>query len=288
MERSIELTRQLGDRHSEAAQLVQLGNLYMYDDELEQARRLYADAEPHLDHDPQNFMWAAVAANLGMIALDLGEYDEALTNFRLAGTRTATGNFDLDIFLRSGIGHALHGQRYHDQAIAEFTSVLEIAQRNKLPRGQALAQAGLAQVQRSIGNFDEALASGREALTLARELDLRPTECEALNAIGEIAFAMGDCDRAEEVFEQSLDRARSYEIPRYESRALEGFAHVSMARHRLSDAQRYWEESISVSPAGLLGVSYARLHLRSLGDEASVCFRCETAAVIHSKAAMNS
>ncbi|KAA2253102.1 hypothetical protein F0L68_33670 [Solihabitans fulvus] len=275
--RSLELTKQVGDTRSETAQLVQLGNLYLYEDQLEEARAIFREAEPLTEQDPSGFLRASVAINLGVIARDLGEYDQALDSLRGAVMLISSDNPDSLVFTMWSIGTVLHLLGEHDQALREFTLGLHTSRENKLERGEALAFVGLAGVNRSLGNLDESLKQGRLALTLARSHDLRATECEALNALGETTVAMRDAARAEQVFDQARERARQYGFARYEARAMDGFAHAALLRGDLNGARRYWEEATKRYPRGIADAQYAARHLVSLrGNENTTCFRCET------------
>lgn len=275
LEHSIELTRQLDDQKTETAQLVQLGNLYLHEDRFTEAREVYLRAQPLSDSDPTGFLQAGIAINLGTIARDLGEYDQALTSLRRALTMIKEDSLDTMLYTTWSIGTVLHLLGDHDRALDEFARALHTSRQHKIQRAEALALVGLAGVKRSTGELGGSLDDGRQALTLARAYDLRATECEALNALGETTIALRDAGRAEQVFEQALDRAKRYGFARYEARAMEGAAHVALLRGDLGSARRHWREALDTYPPGIADARYAEWHLASLGDDA-VCFRCAT------------
>lgn len=278
LERSIELTRQLNDVKTETAQLVQLGNLYLYEDRFEEAREVYRMAQPLADSDSTGFLRAGIAINLGTIARDLGEYEHALAGLRQALAMTNEDSPDLMLYTTWCIGTVLHLLGRHDQALDEFTRGLHTSRKLKIQRSEALALVGLAGVNRSLGQLGESLDNGRQALMLTRTHDLRATECEALNGLGETTIALREADQAEQVFEQARERAGRYGFARYEARAMDGFAHVSLLRGNLDDARRHWRTALDTYPDGFADRQYAEQHLASLDGRDGTCFRCETAA----------
>ncbi|MCE6995291.1 tetratricopeptide repeat protein [Saccharothrix sp. S26] len=279
VERALRLSRQIGATDNETAQLIDLGNLFLHEDRLQEARNIFHQAEPLTARASNTFLSLAVANNLGVICRDLGDFTQALHHLRRAETLLTAEDARSAQFISWCIGSVLHAMGAHEDARREFTRGLEMSRASGSSHGEAFARQGLCGVNRSLGNLTESLDQGRRALTTARRFELRVVECEVMNCLGETALAMGDSDRAERTFELAVEVADRFGIARYRARALEGLAHVAFTLGRLSEARRYWEQAISTYPDGMVDVEYARRHLAALDDRAIVCFRCEVASV---------
>ncbi|MFD0205634.1 MULTISPECIES: AfsR/SARP family transcriptional regulator [Saccharothrix] len=275
IERALKLSRQIGAPESETAQLVDLGNLFLHEDRLQEAREIFHQAEPLTARASNTFLSLAVANNLGVICRDLGDFTQALHHLRRAETLLTAEDVRSAQFISWCIGSVLHAMGAHEEARREFTRGLEMSTASGSSHGEAFALLGLCGVNRSLGNLTESLDQGRRALTTARRFELRVVECEVMNCLGETSLAIGDSDRAKPTFELAREVADRFGIARYRARALEGLAHVAHTRGHLTEARRYWEEAMSTYPDGMVDIEYVRRHLAALGDGTVVCFRCE-------------
>lgn len=275
IERALELSRQIGATGSETAQLIDLGNLFLHDDQLVKARDIFLEAEPLAARDPNTFLSLAVANNLGVICRDLGDFDQAMDHLRRAERLVNVEDARSAQFVSWSIGSVLHAMGAYDEARQEFTRGLKMSEASGNSHGEAFALLGLCGVNRSLGNLTESLEQGRRALTIARQFELRVIESEVMNCLGETSLASGDLARAGQTFELAADIADRFGYARYRGRALEGLAHVALARGRPEEAAGHWEEAMLTYPAGMVDVEYARRHLASLDDRTAVCFRCE-------------
>ncbi|WP_447008953.1 BTAD domain-containing putative transcriptional regulator [Saccharothrix sp. DSM 118769] len=278
IERALKLSRQIGASEGETAQLIDLGNLFLHEDRLQEARDIFLQAEPLTARAPNAFLSLAVANNLGVICRDLGDFDQALHHLRRAEALLTAEDARSAQFISWCIGSVLHAMGAHEEARREFTRGLRMSRTSGSSHGEAFALQGLCGVNRSLGNLTESLDQGRRALTTARRFELRVVECEVMNCLGETTFAMGDLDRAKRTFELAMEAADRFGIARYRARALEGLAHVAFTRGRLPEARRYWKQVMSTYPDGMVDVEYAHRHLAALDDKAVVCFRCEGAS----------
>ncbi|MCS7480361.1 BTAD domain-containing putative transcriptional regulator [Umezawaea endophytica] len=274
IERALDLSRRIGATDSETAQLIDLGNLYLHEDRLLQARTIFQQAEPLTERGSTTFPSLAVANNLGVICGDLGDFEEALVHLRRAEALVTKEDTRSAQFISWSTGSVLHAMGAHEEARREFTRGLEMSTASGSSHGEAFALLGLCGVNRSSGHLAESLDQGRRALTTARRFELHVVECEVMNCLGETALALRDVDRAERTFELARDVADRFGIARYRARALEGLAHVAFRRGQRAEARQYWEQAAATYPTGMVDVEYARHHLAALDDEAAVCFRC--------------
>ncbi len=90
-EPSLELARQLDDRHRIAAVLTNLGNLALFATDFERARRLYEESLEYCAYLEEPEMELVALENLGLVALDQGDLGRAVTlleqSAALAGRR---------------------------------------------------------------------------------------------------------------------------------------------------------------------------------------------------------
>lgn len=275
LEEALALGREFGDPCDKAAQLVELGNLYLVEDRLEDAAGVLRDAANLTGLDRDDMLSGAISNNLGLICRDLGRYDEALEHLERALASKSADHF---LYARSftawSVAAVHHFQGDHIRALQGFEEILRRSMEAGFEHGEAVALLGLSAVKRSTGHFDESLALGRRSLTLARKLRLPLLECEVLDAIGETTLAMGDLDQAELVYRLAEDYARDHSARRYQARTLEGLAHIALRRGDTEAAASLWETAISLYAPGMADADYVRRHLEALHDSGATCFRC--------------
>jgi DNA-binding SARP family transcriptional activator len=278
-EHAIRLSRQLGDTQREASQRSILGILCYDEDKLLEAHENFRTAEilSRGEWDPASRQ--AIVNNLGAICRELGRFDEALMHFDevLAADRSSEIQRELTASTLWNIGTVHHMRGDHELALKAFDQGLEISVELKLERAEMLAWLGLSNAKRSAGDLAGAIADGRHALDMSRKSQRRRIECEALLALGETTFCKGDLDRAAEVFERAQEYADAYGMTRYRARALEGFAHIAWVADNVALARDRWEDAISLYPSEFVEARYGRLHLDSIDDPTTTCFRCTVA-----------
>ncbi|MET8760880.1 BTAD domain-containing putative transcriptional regulator [Lentzea sp. NPDC004782] len=274
-ERALKLSRQVGDRQAEIAQLISIGGIHVVEERLEDARSVYLAADALTTSSSPVAVRASIASNLGVILRDLGRLDDALEQFGRARELATQHTSAAPRLLASyGIGITLHRQGRHREAMSEFDHILQGSVAEQFPPGEALALHGLSSARRGLGDLAGALACGRDALARARKLELRELECTALNNISETLIAQNDLVNAEKACEQALVRAEEYGFFRCKARAFEGFAHIAFARGDLVNAERRWRQALTTYPSDLAEARFAEAHLLSLDDRSTTCFRC--------------
>jgi DNA-binding SARP family transcriptional activator/tetratricopeptide (TPR) repeat protein len=277
LQAALKLSRDRNDHHSEASQLLELGNIHVDDDRLGDARDALLAARQLMPTSSREHLSASIANNLGVIYRDLGDFDSALHQFRDALATFAHEDHPRRRVLTTWcIGTVLHYQGDHSEAIRQFDRVLKTSSESGFEHGRALGLLGLADAHRRLGTLDESVELGRQALSLARNNALWKIENEALCVIGEAHLCRADEDNAEKSFEFTLERAVHYQSRRYQARALEGLAHIAMAHAERPRSEQLWQEAVDLYPDGMVDAEFARRHLASaLAD--MTCFRCSTA-----------
>ena len=270
--------RQYPGSGNEPANLLDLGILHFKDENLTDAFTVFKAAYEMLPDAPASHMKAAIVNNLGVVSRDLGHFVESLQYFQMAlKMKELRGEAPHDTALTLwNIGVVLCLQEDYGEATGLFGRALDISVEGKFPHGESLALLGLSCVSRLEGDLVGSLERGRRALKLARKWALRKVECEALETLGEVTFLLGDYDRAQQIFDQALEHSQLYEFRRNIAHSFEGFAHLAWARGDLASARKYWEQAIDLYPIGMVGAHYASLHLATLDDCSTICFRCKT------------
>lgn len=274
LEQALALSRSCGDRSRQAAQLVDLGNVYLQDDRLGAAAAAFQAAEALLEPDSGDTLRAAIDNNLGVVYRDLGRYDEALDRLHRALAATSDQLANAAGLTQWSIGAIHHARGEHDRALAVFRHIQRTSAERDFEHGEAVAMLGLGMVHHSRGDLDAALRECRKALTIARQLALHKLECEALIAIGEAA-AHRDRRQAEQVYRLAAEQAVRIGVRRYQARVEEGLAHLAAADGRHADATRHWRRALRLYPKGMAHAEHPRRHLSDPGGTAT-CLRCRT------------
>jgi tetratricopeptide (TPR) repeat protein len=275
LEQAVKLSRQVGNRQAEIAQLIDMGLIHLTDDRLEDARSVFIAADELTTPSSPLPARASIASNLGVILRDLGRFDEALEQLGRALELASQHAQPRPRLLTSWcIGSVLHLQGRHGEAMREYERILEGSVAEHFSYGEALALLGLCATHRAVGDLAGSLRRGREALALSRKYELRKVECETLTNISETLILQNDLVNAGKTCEQSLVRAEEHGFPRYRARTFEALAHVAHARGDLGEAERCWRQALDTYPPNMAEAAFAEVHLRSLGDSSVTCFRC--------------
>lgn len=213
--RSRQVRRQVGDVRGEAVNLTNIGKTYHDWRQLERAVGVLQEAIATAERSGNQAVLGYALHSLGMVRLDLAQYDEARALF--ARSLEAYTRFDATITPQdSGSGWSINTLALAEldirtgrpaEAIRKLTPVLEAARRGGTLRGEVEAQLGLGRAYRTSGDLERAVASLRRSLTLARSSGLRPLTLRALDELSRAEEARGSAARA-------LDYLRAHEALR--------------------------------------------------------------------------
>jgi len=156
-------------------------------------------------------LWAIARArgNIGMVAQDMGEYEEALeqmqasvADFRMLGDqRMVASALHFLGALECTLG-AYDQARPHLRESLALSGTID----DRWIQGLALGQLGY--VARARGEYLEAVRFFQESLALLREFGERWSMCQTLNGLGATALAMGEYDGSRSAFLEALALAR--------------------------------------------------------------------------------
>jgi tetratricopeptide (TPR) repeat protein/transcriptional regulator with XRE-family HTH domain len=227
---SLQINRDIGNRHGEGIRLGNLAGIYHAAGEFGQAIRHYRDA-------------LAIYRELG------NRHGEALTLCNFADTRRDMGDAK--------------------EAVELASAALEISVQFQSNVAEALAAKCLAAAYRDLGRLDEALAASQRAISSSRETGDAFLEVASLNVLGGIERDLGDGTTAAIYHADALARARQAGLREGEIDALIGLARSFHAAGQPGIALRYAQQAEGLAIAhrhGLMGKE-ARAFLDKLASE---------------------
>ncbi|TWP48918.1 tetratricopeptide repeat protein [Lentzea tibetensis] len=245
--RAIALYRDLGDGDAEAGVLNNLalvhrrsGNLTAAKDTLLRGLEMLRSADTV----------CTVLYNLGQLAVELGELDEAVEHFReaLRLQPSADSNMYLGMALR------LRGER--EEARKHLERALEM---DNVPEGVAEALEQLAALHLDLGEPRRAEELASRALALVSDGGDQQVATSARIGLGDVLVSEGRLDDAMALYEQAQGTAHRIGYHSGEVRALLGLAEVHRRQGRADASRAVAEEAASMS---------ARLGLRALEQRA--------------------
>jgi tetratricopeptide (TPR) repeat protein/transcriptional regulator with XRE-family HTH domain len=207
---SLQLSQQIGNRHSEAVRLGNLAGVYRFKGAFPQALRHYTEA-------------LTIYRELG------NRHGEALTSCNYAGICRDLG--------RPG------------EAIALADSALVIAGQLRSSLIEAVAQYTRAGAFLDLGRHDEALEAVRQAVTCSQDIGDEVIAINSLNALGEVERGRGDAVSAASHHAQALAKARRVGFRLGEVEALVSLAGAVRASGRPGEARHYAEQAERLAAA---------------------------------------
>jgi CHAT domain-containing protein len=192
-ERSLAITRRLGDQREIARSLNSLGLLAQARGELDEAQRRFTEAATHADSARDAAYIAKIRGNLGMVYQDLGEFDEARR--AMIGFREAAASLHDDVLE----GNALNNLGMLETRVGDPNRAIEWlgqarthydAARFAVGQENALGQLGVAYSER--GELSKAFAYLDSALLVAKAHGLLEPEADDLELMAELYEASGD------------------------------------------------------------------------------------------------
>ncbi|GHA11301.1 tetratricopeptide repeat protein [Streptomyces echinoruber] len=191
----------------------------------------------------------------------------------LAAARVAVADGELDNLARRLLSQLVRALVAHVGTRAAAPDLydvhrmmLDVAERQHLPREEAAALLNLADLDARAGRTADALARYRTALDAAREADDPHATARAMESVGDAHLELGDHDRAADWYGRALThrlgRAEHAEAARLYGRI--AAAHTGAGRH--GEALRNWR----AAAAGHRRLGDAAAHARALGELARV------------------
>ncbi|WP_329793829.1 BTAD domain-containing putative transcriptional regulator [Lentzea sp. DG1S-22] len=246
-EHALELYRELGDGDAEASVLNNLSLVHRRSGDLVAAKEALVRC---LEMLRSAELVSTGLYNLGQLAVELGELDDAVEHFSQALALAPTADS------HTYVGMALRLQGRLDEARGHLERALAIG---NVPAGEAEALENLAALELASGDAPAALTLATRALALVADGGDPQVATSLRITLGEVRRALSDPDGAAELFEQALATARRIGYASGEVRALIGLAAVLRDLGRPADSASAAEQAVRRG---------AELGLRALENQA--------------------
>jgi tetratricopeptide (TPR) repeat protein len=187
---------------------------------------------------------ASQLANLGIVHLDMEEFEEAADFLGQARQRNEELGHRLgmaDCAPALAVAYAALGRYDEALAVAEHALVVEV-ERGRL-RGQANLMTAVGDVYRRQGRLSDALEQLAEALAMCRQLDGTSLTALVLNRLGETHLAAGDPDKAADCHRQAMELTDRAGFRSEGARALTGLGDARHAAGDTAGAHRCWQQA---------------------------------------------
>ncbi|MEV6238781.1 BTAD domain-containing putative transcriptional regulator [Lentzea sp. NPDC051838] len=244
---AIDLYRALGDKDAEASVLNNLSLVHRRSGQLTEARDALVRCLAML-HSSDSISTGLY--NLGQLAVELGEIEDAVEHFSQA--LALAPNADSHTYL----GMALRLRGRLDEARSHLEQALQIG---NVPAGEAETLENLAAVELASGNPSAALSLATRALSLVADGGDPQVATSVRITLGEVRRALFDFDVAAGLFDQALTTARRIGYASGEIRALIALAVVWGDLDRHAESRSAADEATRRS---------AELGLRALENQA--------------------
>lgn len=247
-ERSVSITRELGDERTGVASSMQLGNIAALQGAYERARSLFEESAATLRRLGDRASLHAALGNLGNVQYSTGEYaaaratyEEALILLRELGDKVPLRSLlaNLGIVLRD-LGDLAGARALHEES-------LEIARDLGMTVGIALSLDHLGTIAREEGDLRQAAFLHEDALRTAREIGNKRGIMSSLNNRGLVARATGDLDAAMALHGEALTTAREIGDREFEAAALGYLGAVARVRGDHTEAAERYDEALHIA-----------------------------------------
>ena len=209
LQQSLEISRELGDRHGEGKSLNSLGNAYHSLGEYQRAIDYYQQSLAISRELGDRNGEAKSLNNLGSAYRYLGEYQRAIEYYQQSLA------ISQEIGDRHGEGASLNnlGSAYlslgeYQRAIDFHQQTLAIQRQIGDRYGEGLSLNNLGNAYHSLGEYQRAIDYYQQSLEISRELGDRYGEAASLNNLGSAYYCLREYQRAIDFYQQSLEIAR--------------------------------------------------------------------------------
>ena len=230
LNRSIELSADLGDRSAQARALWNLGSVQRLGGDLtgaiesqERAIDLYRELGDRQGRaNAQGFLGMAYAA-AGQMANAVGAFTEALSMYRELGDRRG----QMNMLQQLGGAHHMMGASGVARDLVEqaLAAARELGDAN----GQAVSLGTLGRICFSDGDFGRAGGMFEACLELFRSLGNRQNEAQAINELSRTRFAVGEYQASIELCQKALSLCRELGFKSGTTESLKGIGKAKLA-----------------------------------------------------------
>jgi CHAT domain-containing protein len=241
---SLQLARQIHDRHLELTDLLNLGTAAMREDRFDESVDWSNAAYQTAQHLGDQSMEEAAVGNLGWAYYKMGNFDQAL-NLYLEAEETARklgADYDRVVWLDTiglvyfQINQLTTAENYYQQSLA-------LARKTGTPQLILDALTSLAFVSVQEGRIQEAQRYGDEAYKMAHDKNDRSSELYPLLVGGQVAAGSGDHKQAEKVFIEVANAKESDLSLRWQ--AQNDLAELYEHDHRFPEADKQYQQALA-------------------------------------------
>src|SRR6266542_1582247 len=241
------LYRRASDRRMEVQTLINIGEVYRLQGEMQKALEKYNEALPISQVVGDRRGEAEALNNMGSVYWSLGEmrkalekYDEALPIVRAIGDRRGEA-----IMLNNiGLVYSFLGEMR--KALDKFDESLPIRRAIADRRGEANTLNNIADVYRLQGEAQKALEKCNEALPIYRAVGDRRGEAIALNKIGMAYLSLGETRKALEKYHETLPITRAVGDRNGEADTLSNISGVYLSVGETRKALEKYHETLPI------------------------------------------
>jgi tetratricopeptide (TPR) repeat protein len=239
----LEVARHLGDRHTEAEALHQIGFGCLYTHEFEQALEFSYQAQALASELGHQAILAASLCVVAIVHAMTGNLDEATHGFeealRVSREAGEKGHEGFSLFM---LGFLHHWKGEYEQALQLLEQGFTIGHTHALQfiMMQELWVRGL--TQGSKGDYAAALASLQEALMLSDRLGDKVHRCRILNTFGWVHGELYNLDAAIRYNREAAEASYQVGDPEIIRNAEINLGDDYLLVGDLAQAQRYWEK----------------------------------------------
>jgi len=210
-EHALALSEAAGDKVGEAINHAALAEIFVYQDNPQQAFKHLGLAEPLVNSLGDPKLQANLYRIRGAAFLSSGDYEQALAAYRLAMPLLRSQNDEngqAEIYASVGWVYQSLGEAPKALGCYESALILSVRSRNK--EGQVKARLGMGLLYRSLGEANKALEQYRSALPIAQKPEqpgILSSIAELYQSRNELAMALINYEKALELIRSSDDRA---------------------------------------------------------------------------------
>jgi len=247
-EKALSITRELGDKHSEASTLSNLGNAYVVLGDIQKAIELYQRALSLVRVLGNRMEEGNILNNIGLVYEESGElhnavgyFEQSLSIAQEMKDRQREGSRLSNL----GNTYAKLGQQH--RAVEFFERALKIAHEVQDLEGQTIALSNLANVFSALRKYEKAIEYYQQSLKTAQSIGDRRAEYSILNNLGNVHIATNKHKDAIAAYEKALAIAREIGNLDGEASSLANLGNVYKQLGERANADPLFQEAITVS-----------------------------------------
>ena len=204
-EKSLALSKQIGDHRGTAQSLQILGMLCHRTGDMDRAEALLEESLALSRSLGDHRLIMPKLNALGDIACHRGKYTKAQHIFEecLALSRDLGDHFNVSIHLNN-LGTVYHHLEQYPEARSFYQQSLDICRQIGDQNGEAVALSNLGEIAYTMGDYRSAARFYQDGLSIGRAIQEPWTIMVCLNNLGEIACAQNDCDHAQDSLIEAL------------------------------------------------------------------------------------